>query len=104
MSPDGPPLEDAPGEDAPAELVEWMERFGVFQGGVDPEALAEAAIRALEEATRRTGGNREAAFALLAADGLITRAVGELAKAEDPEADLLALISRVAAGSGEGPQ
>lgn len=99
MSPDGPPLEDAP-----AELVEWMKRFGVFQGGVDPESLAEAAIRALDEATRRTGGNREAAFALLAADGLITRAVGEFAKAEDPEAELLALISRVAAGSGEGPR
>jgi hypothetical protein len=99
MSTDEPLLPDAP-----AELVEWMKRFGGFRGSVDPAALTEATMRALEEATRRTGGNREAAFALLAADGLITHAVGGLAKAEDPESELLTLIGRLASGGGEGPR
>ena len=86
------------------ELLEWIERFGGVVGGAEPGDLCDAALRALDEAAVRTGRTREAAFALLAADALITEAVGRLAETEDPEAELLSLIDRIASATDEGPE
>ena len=79
----------------PAEVVEWMVRFGDGSGGKGG-APSDMGVRALAEAMARPGRDREGAYALLAADGLITYAVEDAARAADPEAALLALVSRVA--------
>ncbi len=89
-------------QDAPPELIKWMERFGGSVGDAEPEALAKEALRALEAALSQPGRNRDAAFALLAADGLMTRAVEQLALAADPEAGLRALIESMRSGSVGG--
>ena len=96
---------ERPSAGAPPELLEWIERFGGVVGGAEPGDLCDAALRALDEAAlRTTGRTREAAFALLAADALITEAVGRLAETEDPEAELLSLIDRIASATDEGPE
>ena len=95
---------DRPSAGAPPELLEWIERFGGVVGSAELGDLCDAALRALDEAALRTGRTRGAAFALLAADALITEAVGCLAEAEDPEAELIALIDRIASATDEGPE
>ena len=72
-----------------------MERFG---GIVDTQAggpLRDAVLRALSEALARPGRDRDGAFALLAADGLLTWAMEDTADSTDPDADLLALLRAV---------
>jgi hypothetical protein len=81
-----------------------MSRFGGASDGVGADDLRAAAMRALQEALRRPGRDREGAFALLAADGLLTYAVEDLASSSDPEWAFSALLAEVAAaaeGSGE---
>lgn len=73
-----------------------MERFGgerVAAGG----SLVEGALAALGETLARPGRSREAAYALLAADGLLTYAVEDAARADDPEGALRGILERVAA-------
>ncbi len=81
----------------PPELVEWMERYR-RSGGAEPEDLVEAALRALDASLARPGRNREAAFALLAADGLMTSALEQLASSENPEMEMRTLIRSIASG------
>lgn len=57
--------------------------------------MLNGAIAALQAAVERPGRNREGAFALLAADALLTRACEEAAQAADPEAQLLAILERL---------
>jgi hypothetical protein len=89
----------APGRTpAPPEVVcAWVERYG----GVSPQAagaeLAVGGVRALREALRTPPGDREAAWALLAADALFTWAVEEAADAEDPGEVLAAVLDAVVA-------
>lgn len=86
---------------APPALAEWMERFGGASPGADGEALWTAALRALEEALARPGRSRDGAYALLAADALLTYAVEDAVDLDDPEAALEELLRRVAALSGD---
>jgi mannose/cellobiose epimerase-like protein (N-acyl-D-glucosamine 2-epimerase family) len=84
---------------APPELVEWMKRYGGVAEEAEQQDFVEAALRALKVSLARPGRDREAAYALLAADGLMTYAVELMATAEDPEARLWALVESVATGS-----
>ena len=88
--------------DVPAELRDWMERYGGVARGDRADALADGALRALAHAVARRGRSREAAFALLAADALMTGAVDRHLAADDPEARLRALVERIAAGGSPG--
>lgn len=84
---------------APGPLAEWIRRFGGVEpgdGGLGSGELADGGLRALREALARPGRDREGAYALLAADALLTRAARELAGEEDPETVLEGLIRRVA--------
>jgi hypothetical protein len=91
-----------PSPGLPEALGEWIARFGgADAGGLDADALTEGALRALREALARTGRNREGAYALLAADALLTAAAQESANGDDPDGALSALLSRVA---GEAPE
>jgi len=74
----------------PPDVVEWMEQFGGEEATV-----VEGALRALEATLDRPGRNREGAYALLAADGLLTYAVEDAARAEDPETTLREILARV---------
>ncbi len=79
-----------------------MERYGGTTPKTGGEALAEAALRALDYAVARPGREREAAFALLAADALMTTAVEHLLEADDPQARLEELVERISSeGLGE---
>lgn len=90
-------MSSAPHPELPARLADWIARFGgVEHPEGDPQAAAEAALRALREALARPGRNREGAFALLAADALLTEASRGLLEAEDPEEALIALMDRIA--------
>lgn len=86
----------------PSELLCWIERFGGARLESGGEALTEAALRALDHAIARPGRERETAFALLAADALMTAAVECLAEADDPEARMRELVERLAIGGGQG--
>jgi hypothetical protein len=89
----------------PAEMGEWMSRFGEFLPGSSSDDFASAGLRALQEALRRPGRENEGAFALLAADGLLTYAAGDLVESDAPARAFEALLARVAAtapGSQEG--
>ena len=77
-----------------------------FQGEThtpEIETLVAAALRALAVAESRPGRDREAAFALLAADGLMTLAVERLSEAEDPAEGLKDLVEQIVAGGTGGP-
>jgi hypothetical protein len=78
-----------------------MARFGGVRLDAVGEPLAAAAFRALREAAERPGRSREGAFALLAADALLTYAVEEAADAPDPGRALEDLLLAVAAEGGE---
>ena len=88
----------------PPELVEWMKRFGGMAGKAEPQELGEAALRALKVSLARPGRDQEAAYALLAADGLMTYAVERVAAAEDPEVGLRALVESITSGSVGGQE
>lgn len=87
-----------PERSTPSELVRWMERFGDPAGTA--EQLTTAAVRALDAALDRPGRDREAAYALLAADGLVTRAVERFAEDAELERKLEELIEILAKGGG----
>lgn len=78
----------------PAEVVIWMERFGGEEG-----EIADRAMKALAAALERPGRSRDGAYALLAADGLLTYAVEDTALAPDPELALRELIEKVVGAS-----
>jgi hypothetical protein len=95
-------MSSAPPPELPGPLADWIAQFGgVEQPEGDPPAAAEAALRALREALARPGRNREGAFALLAADALLTEASRGILEAEDPEEALIELMDRIA---GEEPE
>jgi hypothetical protein len=90
----------------PPELDAWIRRYGeTAHGGTGADArghaLLDGAMRALEEAVRRPGRDRDGAHALLAADALLTRACEEAAEAEGPEQRLLAILARLREREGE---
>lgn len=94
--------DDPSGPAAPGELDEWIRRFGVEDGRPGrPSAPGDAGLRALEAALERTGRNREGAFALLAADALLTSAARDCMELQDPAEGLRELLERVAAVSLE---
>lgn len=81
----------------PLELREWLM---VPDEGLDlVDALARAGSGALEEAVRRPGRDRDAAFYLLAADALLTYACEAAADGEDVERKLRAILERTGAGT-----
>jgi len=77
----------------PPVVVDWMERFGGEEGD-----LLDRVIQAIGETLERPGRNRDGAFALLAADGLLTYAVEDAAGSPDPEAALTEILARVTEG------
>ncbi len=79
----------------PPALVGWVERYGGVAPDASGAALSEAGTAALEAALRTPPGEREAAWALLAADALITWAVEDAAGAPDPERELAHLLEHV---------
>jgi hypothetical protein len=81
----------------PAELREWVRRYASASPEDDPDALVAGVRRALQHTLAHPGRDREAAFSLLAADGLLTLAVERLADADDPEARLRAIAAVLAA-------
>ncbi len=79
----------------PPEVREWMERYGLVPLDRSAPELTRGAVRALREALRRPGRVREGAYALLAADGLLTYTIEACLNEEDPEAglrDVLAIL------------
>lgn len=84
----------------PAAVLAWVRRYG----GVDvsPPAPVEAGQRALATALRLPADDREAAWALLAADALLTWAVEDAADAPDPGTTLEALLEAVSGVSESG--
>jgi hypothetical protein len=72
------------------EVIGWMEQFG----GENPLEL-ERGMQALAAALERPGRIRDGAFALLAADGLLTYAVEVAARASNPEIALRKILIRV---------
>lgn len=86
----------------PAPLAGWIARFGRLDDRpVEPGEAADAALRALREALARPGRDREGAYALLAADALLTDAARGLMEAADPEGVLTELMDRIAAEGAE---
>jgi len=77
----------------PVELREWLT---LGEGDLPlVEALADAGRTSLEEAVRRPGRDRDAAFHLLAADAFFTYACEAAAETEDVEAALRGVLSRI---------
>ena len=79
-----------------------MDRYGGVARGAGADALADGAFRAFAHAVARRGRSREAAFALLAADALMTGAVDRHLVADGPEARMRALVERLAAEGSPG--
>ena len=80
----------------PEPLEQWIRRFAGVEGrDGDTDDLAEGGIRALREALARPGRDREGAYALLAADALLTRAAETALNDPDPDAALRELMERV---------
>ncbi len=87
--------------EAPEPLIAWMERYGDLSG--DADALAGAAVEALKAASARLGRQRDSAYALLAADGLMTCALERLGDSPAPEAGMRRLIETIASSRLGGP-
>ena len=79
----------------PPAVEEWARRFGGTSLEARGEPLVEAAAAALGHALAHPGRSREAAYALLAADALLTGACEDAAEAADPEAELRELLARL---------
>lgn len=77
----------------PLELQEWLALPDHELPLVD--GLAEAGRVSLQEAERRLGRDREAAFYLLAADAFFTYACEAATETEDVEAALRGVLSRI---------
>jgi hypothetical protein len=86
--------------DFPAPVLEWIARFGSVPPDGDAGALTAGGLRALRAAITRPGRDREGAFALLAADGLLTLAMERLADVDDPERALFELLECISGESG----
>jgi hypothetical protein len=80
---------------APGGLQEWVASFGGVSDPVGDARLLEAAKNALGAALRLPPEAREAAWALLAADALLTWGVEAAASAPDPEAAMARVLERV---------
>jgi hypothetical protein len=90
----------------PEILEEWIRRYGLPAEDGSGDGVLDGAVKALHAALDRPGRNRDGAYALLAADALLTRACQEAARAGDPEAELVAILERLRRegleGEGEG--
>jgi hypothetical protein len=74
----------------PAPVLAWVDRFG--RGAPGASSLHARGAGALETALRTPSGSREAAWALLAADALLTWAVEDAADAREPAAALREIL------------
>lgn len=86
----------------PAVLAEWMLIYGghdANEGGT-ADSLRFAARRALNNVRSRRGRDREAAYALLAADAFLTAACAISSEAEAPDAALLRIAEEVGDAGG----
>ncbi len=79
----------------PPAVEEWARRFGGVSLDVRGEPLVEAATSALGHTLAHPGRSRESAYALLAADALLTCACEDAAEAEEPEAVLREILVRL---------
>lgn len=84
----------------PTELARWNEIHGgtVPGGSATTDSLGRAAGRALTRALTGPSRDRETAYALLAADALLTDAAGRTADVPDPDAALVALLDALQGG------
>jgi hypothetical protein len=89
-------MASTPPPGVPDPLADWILRFGGVDAA-DPGAdeAVEAALKALREAVARPGRDREGAYALLAADALLTEAARGLMDGDDRERGLLGLMDRI---------
>jgi hypothetical protein len=83
----------------PPPVVAWVERFGSSAPGAT--TLRQRGARALAAALDTPSGSREAAWALLAADALLTWAVEDAADAPDPATELEGVLRSAQAPRGE---
>ncbi len=85
-------------------ILEWVNRFAGVEPDVGGSTAMEGAHRALAEALTRPGRDREGAYALLAADALLTWATEDAAHADDPAAVLEGVLAQFHhdAARGEG--
>lgn len=79
----------------PRPVEEWAHEHAGVGLAARGEALVDGAVRAIEAALARPGRDRDGAFALLAADALLTYACEDAAADPDPEASLMEILSRV---------
>lgn len=86
----------------PEELRRWTEIHGGAETargeGDGYGSLEVAGARALYRALTGPGRDRETAYALLAADALLTAAASRAADADDPDAALLSVIDALRGG------
>ncbi|CAN5698004.1 hypothetical protein BH23GEM11_BH23GEM11_08410 [soil metagenome] len=99
-------LSDTPGVTGrtpppPAPVLAWVERFG--SASPSSESLCDRGAGALSVALDAPSGEREAAWALLAADALLTWAVEDAADAPEPAA-ALGEVLRAAQDPRNGPR
>jgi len=87
----------------PAELLDWVRRYADAPSEGHLDELLAGVRRALRHSLAHPGRDREGAFSLLAADGLLTLAVQRLADADDPETGLRALVAALAADAAAEP-
>lgn len=96
----------------PASFAGWLDRIPEERGETDDvaarrpslDALLEGGLAALGDALgggREPRADREGAFELLAADGLLTYACQAALDADDPEAALRRLVAEVDGVRGE---
>jgi hypothetical protein len=98
----GDPAAESLDPAAVPELAAWIERYGAVTLRADLPELIEGAKRALRAALSGESRSRETAFALLAADGLITSVVERLAESPEPAEAFRVLLDRVAQGATGG--
>lgn len=80
----------------PEPLLEWVPD-APLEGGYEVRDLVAAGLGALEQAQRRAGRDREAAFRLLAADALLTYACEAATEGADVEGALAEVLTSVTA-------